>query len=324
MSKKNFRRTPERITNKVNQLSEQNLTVSCLLTYSANEIRNGNLNHLGISLDNSGLHLPTSIIPNEKQGKHSYENINGKEIIRRDLPKTLKYFTIEVPNWGDSSKGTHDVNIPRMVYQRDFISPHLVSIEMECQNTAPGQSAYGILFRLDEVLDKNSPDFNERLFDLINILQENVYSCDIYAATSNYQEYISTVALAWEILPPGEREAFIQRVSNGSTNPQQNRIIEERYNFLISLRPVNLIVGFSGLQRYLGAKLSDNLVVFENTTYGNAIYIMYDNWESLSQLSRTQLLSGRFGNNFDRVLHKNGWEDKVRRIITSRLFRQTA
>lgn len=324
MPKKNFRKIPERITNKVNQLPDRYLTVSCLMTYSANEIRNGNLNHLGITLDESGLHFPQSIMPQENQGKHSYKNVNGKEIVRKDLPKTTEYFTIEVPNWGDYSNGTHDVDIPRDVYQRDFIPPRYVDIIIECHNVSPNQSEYGILFKLNEVLDKNSADFNDRLFDLINMLQENIFSCNIYPSTSTYQDYLSTIQLAWEILPPGEREVFIQRMSGGIPNPNQNAVIESRYNFLISLNPLNLIVGTSGLQRYLGAKLSDTLVVFENIRYGNAVYIMYDNWDVLSQKSRTELLSGSYGNNFDRILHRDGWEDKVRELVNKKLLRRSA
>ena len=322
MAKKNFRQIPDRISNKANQLTGNNLIVSSLVTFSAADIRSGKLNHLGITLDNTGLQYPATIIPNTTQGKHSRKNVDGEVVVRRDLPKRTKYYSWEVPNWGDSSNGTHTVNVPREVYRRDFIPPNLVSLNIECRNTDPNLNQYSILFQLDEVLDKNSPDFEDRLLDLINILLENICVCDVNLSTSTYQNYISTMQLAWEILPPGEREAFIQSLSttNGSANPNSIGIIDQRYQFLLSLNPVNLIVGTSGLQRYSGAMINNNLVVFENIRYGNALYIMYDNWDTLSQRSRTEIISGQYGTSYDRVVHFDGWEDKARQIIRDRLI----
>ena len=56
-------------------------------------------------------------------------------------------------------------------------------------------------------------------------------------------------------------------------------------------------------------------LVFENVEYGNAIYVMFDNWEELSQKSRVDLLSGKFGENFERVVHTGDWQEKVTKIV---------
>lgn len=56
--------------------------------------------------------------------------------------------------------------------------------------------------------------------------------------------------------------------------------------------------------------LEDDLVVFENIEYGNAIYILYDDWDEISKLSRIDLLSGRAGSNFDRIIHSGNWKRK--------------
>jgi hypothetical protein len=42
---------------------------------------------------------------------------------------------------------------------------------------------------------------------------------------------------------------------------------------------------------------------------------MHENWEELSVKSRLELLSGRFGNNFERVIHRAGWKKKANSII---------
>jgi hypothetical protein len=324
MNPKNFRKIPDRIINLVNQILGNNLIVSCLKQYSADDIRNGTLAHLGISLTGNGLSFPATIIPDESQGKHSYINTHGRVIIRRDLPKITKYRSMVVPNWGDYSKGEHTINMPYRCYVREFSPPHLIGINISCINTSANQATYGILFELDEVLDKTSADFTERLFELINILQENINYCDVNSSNLQYEDYITSTQLAWEILPPGEREAFISRFSSARSSRSQIAEISQRADFLMSLNPRGLIYGRSGLQRYMGAQFSDNLVVFENTRYGNAIYIMYDNWEELSRRSRTELLTGRFGESFDRIPHNTGWEEKVRDIVQRKLFPKRA
>lgn len=319
MAKKNFRAIPERILNKTKSINSRYLVVSSLLTITKDEINKGLFNHLNISFKNNGLQFPASIIPDESQGKYSNRNVNGFEVIRKDLKKVRRYRTMEVPNYGDSWRGTHTVDIPQDVYPRDFYSPRLINIQIECPSKSQDLDKYAIKFQLDEVLDKKADDFENRLLDLINLLQENVYACDIMAASSTYQDYLSTVQLAWEILPPGNKDTVIRKLLSGNNNPEQNKIVDERYTYMISLNPRDLIVGTSGLHRYLGALVNDNLVVFENIRYGNAIYIMYENWQTLSQRSRVDLISGRFGDNFDRIPHTTGWKKIVKEIVKKKL-----
>ena len=83
----------------------------------------------------------------------------------------------------------------------------------------------------------------------------------------------------------------------------------------MSLKPKQLVFGESGLRRYFGAQIDEDLVVFENVQYGNAVYILFKEWKETSKLSRLELLSGIHGDTFERVVHVNGWEDKIRAII---------
>jgi hypothetical protein len=93
----------------------------------------------------------------------------------------------------------------------------------------------------------------------------------------------------------------------------------DRYRVLEKLGPVAYISGTSGFQRYFGAQFVDNLVVFENLEYGNAIYVMFDNWEELSKLSRIELLKNRPGFGFERIVHRAGWKDALKKLIKPRL-----
>lgn len=316
MAKKNFHKIPKSIILKLNKIASDQIVVGYVKTFSANDIKQGLLSHLSVKLTDTGFSSPSSILPLQDRGKYSHRNKNGYEIIRRDLPTETHSRSIEVPNWGDRSKGTHDVDWTYEKYPREFHAPEFLKIKIESPDSAPGQDAYIIKFELEEVMDKKSRDFKKRLLKNLNILQENIGHCDVLAAGRSLKEYLETLCVSWEILPPGTREETLARLSKGRVlSAQERKDMEDRYDFFYGLKPATFVYGMSGSERYLGALLRDNLVVFENMEYGNAVYVMFEEWKTLSQKSRVELLSGRYGKNFERVVHRKGWKDQVRKIV---------
>jgi len=316
MPKKNLLKIPQNILYKVKNSNSKHFVAGCLKTYSKKEIQDGSLKHLDIIFADDKLSFPNEKIPVPSSGKYCDRNVNGHVIKRYDLPKETYSITVEAPNYGDSYKGTHDVTWTKERYQRDFLAPRLSSIKIECLDPSPNLDKYIFKFEVSEVLDKEAEDFEIRALECLNLLQENIYKSDLIEAGSTFSDYLQTIQLSWEILPPGTKEEVIQRIFRG-TEPtkQQIETATERYNFFIKLNPQKLVYGNSGFQRYFGALIKADLIVFENIQYGNAIYIMYENWRELSTKSRIELLSGRFGNNFDRVIHKVGWKNEVKKIV---------
>jgi hypothetical protein len=102
------------------------------------------------------------------------------------------------------------------------------------------------------------------------------------------------------------------------TSDEARERISERYDVLASLKPIAYIAGSSGFQRYFGAKFAENLVVFENLEYGNAIYVMFEDWEHVSQQSRLDLLNGD-EKKFERIIHRKGWKKALKAIVRDRL-----
>lgn len=317
--KKNIRNIPKLVSSQLDHLKDQFLVAACLRVYSADKLQEGILEHLGIKLDNTELSIPIeSVIPSDSIGKYSNRNTNGYEIIRRDLPKETLYNSIESPNWGDASTyGTHTVNLPYERFPRDFCGPEFLRIKVSANNTRPNQKQYAIMFEVDQVLDRESPDFEAKLLKCLNILQENVGACGVKKSGLSIQDYLKTIVVGWEVLPPGTREEVIERIfmSRKAPSEQDQKTAGERYDFFMRLKPQKLIYGTSGLQRYFGALLENDLVVFENVEYGNAIYIMFNDWQELSKLARTELLSGRYGKNFQRIPHVSGWKNQVKIFV---------
>lgn len=318
--KKYLRKIPDSINQKLRTVKSRVVVAGCAVKFKSANLLKGSLKHLGISLTDKGLNLPTSIIPPADQGRYSGRNVNGVEVIRKDLPKETHYNTVETPNWGDDYNGTHTVDLPYKKYPREFIPPREIEITIKCNNTKPNQPEYIIAFMVNEVLDRTRRDFKIKLFENLNLLQENVGVCSVEAADVALEQYESTLRVTWEILPPGTREETIKRVFKGKKpTADEEKVAGERYDFFMSLKPRSFVFGSSGFRRYFGALIQDGLVVFENIQYGNAVYILFDNWQELSRRSRIDLLKGKYGKDFERVIHKSGWKTEVRNLVKNRL-----
>ena len=319
---KSFRRVPDAILARVSNFPGDEVMVSCVKKVSASELGSGTYGHLGMSIQGDHPVFPNRFMPDPSFGTYSLRNIQGQEIVRRDLPMVTKTFSAETPNWGDWSNGSHEISWDRDVYQRDFIPPKELEISIELLTTEPGESPIFVCrFRVEEVLNKKTADFEASLFSNLNLLQENTGAADVFAADADANAYLKSISVYWEILPPGERSEMLTHILAKFREPTKElrEKLLDRYRVLEKLGPVAYISGTSGFQRYFGAQFADNLVVFENLEYGNAIYVMFDNWEELSKLSRIELLKNRPGFGFERIVHRAGWKDALKKLIKPRL-----
>jgi hypothetical protein len=315
---RNFRKIPNSVQNKVKKFKHDDIIVACVKKIPAPDIVAGKYAHIGIKMDGNEVKFEERIMPNQRAGRFSRINIEGVTVVRKDLPMITKTFSIEAPNYGDWSNGSHDVEWDREVYQREFIGPKELELEIELldRETKDGKRVFVFKFHIDEVLNRTERNFEDDLFSNLNLLQENVGAADVFPATATREDYLKTIFVDWEILPPGKRDDIVSRILSGYRSPttELQKKLLARYDQLNKLKPIAFINGTSGFQRYFGAKFSDKLVAFENIEYGNAMYVMYDQWEELSKKSRLELLGGsRTG--FDRIVHTAGWEEKFSELI---------
>jgi hypothetical protein len=106
-------------------------------------------------------------------------------------------------------------------------------------------------------------------------------------------------------------------------NPRLREAVRDRHGFLETLRPQDYVVGTDSFHRYFGARYADDLIAFENLEYGNALYIMFDDWRELSRRSRMELLASRDGR-FERIIHRNGWKKRAARVLGEEIEKRKA
>ncbi|NUN66950.1 hypothetical protein HCU40_19865 (plasmid) [Pseudanabaena biceps] len=317
----NYRKIPSPILAKIRGVKNLPIVVACVKRISESDILRGKYLHLGITINDGKIDFPDSIIPKPNVGRYSKINVEGKEIPRKDLPKTIKLISHESPNYGDPAKGFHTVNVPREVYERDYIKPKEVEIKIEAlrEEVRGSANTFILKFGVNWVLNQGDANFDADLLYGLNLLQENVGAADVFRYNANLGEYLKTISIDWEILPIGNRDEVVRSILSRFKSPNkeiQSKLIQ-RYNLLMQLKPTAFISGTNGFRRYFGAKFDDNLVVFENLAYGNAIYVMFEQWEILSKMSRIELLAGK-EQGFERIIHKSGWEDKLRKSVKQR------
>jgi hypothetical protein len=313
--RKNIRKIPPAILRKLGDYGDAQIVAAVVKKVPLSAIVAGMYEHLGITESAGTANIPPFIVPPAGQGTYSQKNLDGWEDVRKDLPKITRTYSFESPNWGDWSNGSHEVDWDRQVYRRDFHSPPERAISVEILSTELGPDPQFIVkFQVADVLTQSHPDFRTLLFFNLNLLQENVGACDVFSADAGLPEFLGTITVEWEILPPGEREANLAKILAGRPPDETRRAITERYDTLATLRPLSFIHGRSGFRRYFGAKFTEDLVVFENIDYGNAAYVMFERWETLSQKTRLELLAGP-ADGFVRVVHRPGWQGELKNIV---------
>jgi hypothetical protein len=226
------------------------------------------------------------------------------------IPKTYSW---ESPNFGDAATyGTHTHYQTREVYQRKWFEPRHLPITVEVIKQPEGNSRFALVkFAVDFILDRTRSDFDDELLFCLNLLQENIGAVGVYASDATREAFLGTIALNWEVFPPGTADevvmAFLSSPRGKAIKP--TGALADRIELFNGLRPIGFLRGVGSLGSYVGAQFSDNLVVFENLNYGNALYVLYDDWADISRRSRLDLLKGTT-KNFDRFPHTTGWKDR--------------
>lgn len=321
--KKNFLKTPNFISPKLEFITENEVVFTAIRSFSKKEIEANTLSKIGVKIDNDALIVTNELLPFSESGRYSRKNREGYHIVRKDLPKVYK--TIDCGTrypFGNTSLTPYDLTYERLVYQKQFIEPKnwLISIELLDCVDKQGEIIYTLKVGVSNSFDKTKDGFDKNMLFAVNLLQENFGKIDVFSKNATKQDFMKTQNVAWEIFPAGERDEQLERILSGMSRLtiQDKENIKDKYDFLASMNPESIIVGSGGLARYFGAKFADNLVVFENLDYGNAVYVMYEDWELLSKMTRTDLLAMN-DKKFDRIKHTENWKNNVLNLVSSKL-----
>ena len=309
-----FRRIPDYIDQELSRIQSQYVIVAAVIDVTKTDIASGRFRHVGIQMNEGNIYVPETITPDMMKGIYARRNRNGIIWILKNLPKVTKTYWWESPNFGDPTKGYHSNYRDIQVYQRQLEPPR--DWEITLSILVENESHLRIKAEIATVLDRQDNYFKKDLFFAINLLQEQFRDCHVFAASTTDEDMARITTVGWEIFPPGTLDRTLAVITGKmrTQSPIRQREIQNRAEALSRLHPSEYIVGSGMNSRYFGAKFGESIVVFENVDYGNALYILFDNWQEISQMSRIDILK-RHEKDFIRIIHKNGWEKTLLHYI---------
>lgn len=320
-----YRRIPDVVTARIAECPTDTFYVGVTRTYRREDVADGALTSLGISLDDNGqLHVEPEVLPSPTRGRWSGWNIHGRRIVRKDLPKVDKTYSHDVPIFGDYSRGTATVHQTRSVFQRQDLHGQNLTLLVDVApsgmeaTSAPVAEKIVVGFRVNRVFDRTHLGPAHELLMALSLLRENTGSADVVSTGRSAQDWLSEQQVQWEFLPVDHEgiasfETVAARLKVDPSSPR-GRVLQNRYEAVRRLHPPAVVLGSGGFTRYIAFKFRDDLVALENLEYGNALYLMYGQWPELSQRTRLQLLAEPDAG-YDRIRHTEGWETKLRHML---------
>lgn len=250
-------------------------------------------------------------------GSISRFNAVGKDIPLKDLPMERVYRLGEWKwkqfngrdNFEEKSK---IVDIPYSRYKREHIPPP--SIELSIFSNAAGEKIIAtpaIVFNTEkEILITHTINLFLEIFGICEIRNENLDSII----------KVPIKKLNWDILPQGrkpwgELKSLVAPVINKL--PGGNRVvIEKRVESINAFEPEFVAVGRAGFAGYIVFGFPEkSLFILESTQINNATYVIENNWEKLSGLTKAEILNNNLHK--QRVMHRENWFKEINTLLSA-------
>lgn len=257
-----------------------------------------------------------SFLPN-KIGKFSKMNADGKEIVRRDLPKEsitrAFYYTRSELHGRDNRVEVEDVAWRTYQrYPRQTIPAQ--NILIKC---IENQNEIFLLIECDSQEDKSL--FLHKLNLALEIFGSEL-ECHI-AAKDGFVKLPQTFKVVnWQILPAGsytteELKEKIKKTISTKLSRTVKPIIEKRLEKIASYEHTGIVIGIGGYKGYVIYHFPQKSIsVLESDSPNNATYIFnHSNWEDLSRKTKTEIINSNLA--IKRIIHDPNWDQQIDSLL---------
>ena len=247
--KRNYLIIPPFVQSALNDIDGDFIAVAATKKIKREDIEAGQYSHAGLSIDGSFIIAVGPTHPPADAGKWSERNAYGWDRKREDWPMVQKTWTFESPNFGDGARNGWTMRSwTKDVYQHQIFEPQGMTIEASVLEDRGGEQVV-VKFALAPMLSRSAAEFDLMLLWAINVLQENTGVTGVFASDATREEYISTVALDWQIFPPGNADEVVARLL-GSADPTNaadfEKHVRERVRLFEGFEPRAYIRGQGG------------------------------------------------------------------------------
>jgi hypothetical protein len=240
-------------------------------------------------------------------GTKSRFNANGGFILLRDLPKETYLREIEFKDWHGNY---HTRYAAYLRYQRRPIPAP--NVELLIRNGADSQK---ILVSPLLINHTNNYDYIKHV---INLFLELFGECEILQENLIPTFNVQVTRLNWDILPQGNYpwQVLGPRVKGviDTINRQRRGVVQRYIQRISEHNPDFVAVGRAGFRGYLVFGFPDkDFFILESIYTGNATYVLGQNWQVISQLTKEEILLNDLYEN--RLVHTEGWDNRIDELL---------
>jgi hypothetical protein len=277
------------------------------------------LDNRGDELRRIGFRVPAesgeAVLP-RPIGPVSRFNAEGAHRIHRDQPKETLYRLIQW-SWTEHH-GPHEVEqsdireVPYKRFPRTPVEPP--SVELQVVTTIGGRTLL-----VAPPIDHTGAN-EERILHIVNLFLEIFGECSIFDEAANGLISVPVRRMRWNVLPPGEwpwERLQMELAPVIRSAPAGNQVvISYRFEIVNSLKPDFVAVGHAGFHGYVIFAFPDRgLYVLESIYFGNATYVLGDDWQTISQRTKAEIL--REDLHVARIIHRRSWHMRIRNMLSS-------
>ena len=254
-----------------------------------------------------------TVLPTASGGPTSKKNAEGWEIVHKDQPMETAYREFEW-TW-EEWHGPYSETQSRVVYQpyqrypRTQVPPP--SLELSAVSTPEAR-----MVAVAQTFMKGENEDEAKL--AANLLLELFGEAEVLRGDLTSFTPLEVRKVNWEVLPAGEHpwqtlEPAVRDVLDNQ-GERKRGVYEQRWSKLAGYGPDFVAVGRAGFSGYLIFAFEDrDLYVLESAYYGNATYVLDRGWETLSTLTKAELLDGDLHR--DRIVHRKLWDSRIRALF---------
>lgn len=297
------------VQRELDRVTGSRVVVAAVCTITAPEA--GEYVDLGLRLEGGRISTAPPAPPPPSYGVYARRNLDGWKEKRTDLPKETREVSSWAPSWNSGSY--HLVSRDIEAYPVEHHAARLLTISATILEDLVDGAL--VRFRVDQPLERDADGFAGDLRFNLRLLHEAVGDAHVYDADLCDEEFARVQHVDWELLPAGSADRVLERLAvQQPVDAERLEVAAERLRVLDRLGHDGFIVGKGNFARYFGARFGERLVALENLEYGNALYVFEENWERLTQLSRTELIKRR-DPSVHRVPHLPGWQSAIRKLV---------
>ncbi len=223
--------------------------------------------------------------------------------------QTLYWTRNEWAGRGETREVTEYVDITRFRKHRDWHKPYSVNFTYVDEGEA---------YIISDGIIYNSEN-NEKLKNTVNMVLGLFGECTI-----DYKSMPSGIKkkrLDWDILPPGkypwEKVRDSIETITKKCNRTQTAMMLRNCKTIIDMEPEFVAYGKSGFRGYVAFGFPKrNMYILESIFPNNATYVFNNDWETLSKMTKAEILSNDLQE--ARIIHSANWDKKFKELMVAK------